>query len=72
MPTHPLQAELPLPRPGLDDPAVLAQAQTLFDRRPYWQRRYGSLVEALADAQCARVLLICARQAWLSQPPRRR
>lgn len=68
----PMQAELPLPRPGLDDPAVLRAARRLFERSPYLQRRYGSLEQAMADAPRARLLLICARQAWLSRAARRR
>jgi hypothetical protein len=67
---HPQQPLLPmdLPLPPLDAPEVLAAARRLFERRPYWQRHYPTLADALAEPQRARLLLICARNALM---PRR-
>jgi hypothetical protein len=74
MDTHPAQPPLPmdLPLPDLDDPAVLAAARRIYEQRPYWHRTYPSLEAALADAQRRRLLLICARRAWLARAARRR
>lgn len=61
-----------LPLPPLEAPQVLAEARRLFEQRPYWQRTYGSLSAAMDDAQRRRLLLICARNAWMARQAHRR
>lgn len=61
-----------LPLPDLDDPAVLAAARRLYEQHPYWRHTYPTLEAALADGQRRRLLLICARNAWLARQARRR